>query len=536
MGYPDPARAPSDAVTDVTVATLTPVSAIEPTPGTGYPESGLALMVTPTETQIGPTVTVSPSPAPDMTVPAPLPPTPSETPSPTPELITDATVTPIVRHLNELEPIASAASFRRSVEWSPDSRYILYRAYSQEEVARNPQFPSGDLYAYATEGSNTLCGQLSEPGAQRPYFWLSNELAYVNDARGLTTQQPCGDSIGISEERIFPEAPQSVPVVRNGGTQYAFLGETSAWLWDRTTNTVHTVIRSENVPYFGGFSWSPGGSYFANSTVHESYRDAQTAILDVQTGQILQTIEWVSTGGPGDPEPPIWLSETQFLLNTWNQGPLLVTVGGEVVPLAPQILGERMPQLNPQEGSGLPSLFIVDEESGDYHILFMPHAENVSASPLWLYHSETGEVEELPFTEASYPAISPNEEWLTLLRPREWGDAETPFRGNETLTRQVDPPGSEPHLAVPPQYHSPVWSSDWTKVFVRWETGPYWVENVEEGFAILSSANGAALQRWHTDLPDYLTLYPVWSPDGDSIAIVAAGGEGEQLFLIPAQP
>jgi hypothetical protein len=385
-------------------------------------------------------------------------------------------------------------------------------------------------------GNNTLCGEIWTEGPQPVYFWLGDDIAYVNEARGLTSQQPCSDSIDIYEGSIFPEVPHHIVALNRDGTQLAFRGETSIWRWDRPTNTIQTVTRGDSVPYFSGISWSPNGRYVANSTTQPGYPDAQTAIVDVQTGQVLQTVEWGTNGGKGDPAPPVWLSDTQFLLDTWNQGPFLGTVGGEVVPLAPQILGERMPELNPQEGSGLSSLFVVDEESGSYHILFLASTNYTRSSPLWLYHSETGEVEELPFTDVGYPAVSSNEEWLSLQRPGEWNNGETTFRGIETWTRLIDPPGSEPHLVVPVQYHSPSWSPDWTKVFVRWETGAYWDESAEEGFAILANSQGTVLQRWQTDVPGYLPLYATWSPDGKSIALVAADGPGESLFILPIGP
>lgn len=530
VAYPGAEQAPTEAVADVTIATLTPEPSIAPTL-----TMDSVRMVTPTKTPIAPTLTPSPIGF-EATVPAPIPPTPSDTPSPTPEIIPDVTVTPIVRHLNELEPVVQAASFRGSIEWSPDSRHLLYRVYSWEELAKGLQFPEGDLHAYSVDGNNTLCGEMWTEGPQPVYFWLGTDLAYVNEAGGLTSHQPCGDSIGISQERIFPEVPHYVVALNQDGAQLAFQGETSIWRWDVRTGAVQTITRSESVPYFGGVSWSPDGRYVANSTTQPGYPDATTAIVEVQTRQVLQTIEWGTNGGLSDPAPPVWLSNTQFLLDTWNQGPLLGTVGGEVVPLAPQILGERMPQINPQEGSGLASLFIVDEESGTYHVLFMPSANNVSISPLWLYHSETGEVEELPFADVGYLALSPNEEWLALQRPGEWNNGETTFRGMETWARLVDPPGSEPRLVVPVEYHSPSWSPDWTKVVVRWETGAHWDEDAEEGFAILSSPHGTVLQRWQTDVPSYLPVHAWWSPDGKSIALVAADGQGESLFILPIEP
>lgn len=519
-GYPDPMQAPTEAVADVKLASLTPGAAIEPTLApeevTGYPEpvaqEGISGYPAP---EVTPTEVVA-----DVTV-VTLTPSPSATPT--------ASATPIVRSLDEVEPIAAAPMIPSSsltissVGWSPDARYLLYRTHTAEDM-EVPQFPPGAFFVYDTHDSDRPCTQVADyTDSQALHFWLpDNQLVYVTDQDEVVIWPVCSDERAMLPVQ-FPEVPWYLLAESVDHTRFLLSGASEIWLWDTTSNEVRSFTEV-GAGYIGpgGGSFSPDGQYLALAFSKEGYPDTATVIMNPNTGETVQTIEWGSNGGKGGPGGPLWLSNTQFFINTFNRGPLLGTVGEEVVELAPQILGDAMPPLNYPTGDGMYSSIHWDQTIGNYHLLMVASHEFVDQMPHWLYHSETDDLEELALEESWYfPTFSPDGAWLTLQQPNLPSDtvgAEHPY---VVSLRSVDPPRSEAQVALPSGDY-PQWSPDWTKLAVV--SG--------HTLTIFSTADGSILEQWQGG--------PIrsafWSPDGRYLQVMAPLDANERLFLLPVEP
>jgi hypothetical protein len=171
-----------------------------------------------------------------------------------------------------------------------------------------------------------------------------------------------------------------------------------------------------------------------------------TRIVETATGQLAASHDWepeiTFDGAFG---VPIWLNETAMVVPmTLDQGPLRLTVAGEVEPLLSLFGREWIPgtYLN------IPVVKVhAGQASGVYHLLLITEWADQPYQPAMLYHSETDEVETLEapanWSEiradgrivATYPNYEAHPYWTRLLDP-----AGQPAQSLEYLPCSVDNP------------------------------------------------------------------------------------------------
>ena len=140
-----------------------------------------------------------------------------------------------------------------------------------------------------------------------------------------------------------------------------------------------------------------------------------------------------------------------------------------------------------------------------------------ASNPLQVYHSETGQVETLPYL-ASQAAFSNDGHWLMV------STASPP--GEKVLIRPIDPPGS----AFQP-------FSD-QQIILTWAPGGsryFQVSPDQTTLTVYAFPGSTLLGRWQA--PDY-ELSPSWSPDGNYLAVWARSHldySQEAIFIIPIQ-
>jgi Tol biopolymer transport system component len=124
-------------------------------------------------------------------------------------------------------------------------------------------------------------------------------------------------------------------------------------------------------------------------------------------------------------------------------------------------------------------------------------------NPLQLYHSESGQIETLPYL-SSQASFSNDGHWLLV--------NQNPDRpSTQYWIRPIDPAGA-PFEPLPEKIRfSSQWSPDGTRVFV----GPP-IAGENSVFSVVSSPQGAFLSAWQA--PGY-ELYPTWSPDGKNLLV-----------------
>ncbi|HLF28408.1 MAG TPA: hypothetical protein VJG32_18905 [Anaerolineae bacterium] len=395
--------------------------------------------------------------------------------------------------------------------WSPASDMLAYWTFTAEEVAVDYTYPPGTLHFL-----NARTGQVCESPFQVGYGYFSNPIAWLPDGKVfiLTGDQviqgaPCGDDF-IPLTELFPEPILSVATSSPDHSLFLLNSQQRYWFYEPSTQSVRSIDESVGGAR-PGYSWSPNSSRLAISAALDAPGlEATTSVVDVETGRIEDVIQWRYRDAEGSFAGPTWLSEDQFLIHeTTDQGPLLVTLGQGAVQVVPELFGVSFV---PTSTVSLRATAAVVTGTRTYHILLSGVGEVANFPPSRLYHSESGEVEELPFKPES--EFSPDGRSMIMSDSTE----------GAVRLRAVEPLGSEARLLLT-QSGNPLpltWSPDGTKVAFSSPTG----------VPVFSSLDGDQGGFWETG--GYSTFPGPWSPDGKSLAVrgYLPDGRGEALFVI----
>jgi hypothetical protein len=156
--------------------------------------------------------------------------------------------------------------------------------------------------------------------------------------------------------------------------------------------------------------------------------------------------------------------------------------------------------------------------SETYHLVLAGVGVESNFPPLRLYHTETGQVEELPFKYTGWPAFSPDGHWLVLdARPTRDG-----YESSELWLRPVDPERAEAHRLAAADSSYWVWSPDWQQV----------AGASAEEISIWSVPDASPLGSWEGG--SYRLVPLTWSPGGEYLAVQGhlLNGQGEGLFVV----
>ena len=180
-------------------------------------------------------------------------------------------------------------------------------------------------------------------------------------------------------------------------------------------------------------SLSPDGRYRAQTETVETSAGIEhlvTTITDVVTGDGMNWVEWqiqqrigfLGLGGE-------WLPDGSFLIyETDDRGPLLVPVGKEPIPVG---LGLVRGEGAAPAGTTWRALVKPVAGTDSYHAVLYAVGTESAFPPVRLYHSETGQAEELPFQYIWNTPFSPDGRSLFLRFQSESGPQ----------YREVDPAG-----------------------------------------------------------------------------------------------
>ena len=255
-------------------------------------------------------------------------------------------------------------------------------------------------------------------------------------------------------------------------------------------------------------SFSPGGSYQVETKIldYDNFV-AETSIFAAKTGRVVEIVQWrfydaeggLGTGGE-------WLSDDLFLIRqTLDQGPLLVEVGKGVIQVVPDLFHQTVEKCEPYPCEMRLTADGTLEDENPYHLVLFGRGDESEFPLVQLYHSESGEVETLPFRK--YGGFSPNGQWLVLYEET-WD--EDKYRAIYKIAlRAVDPVGSEtyPLMDTDANPFPLAWSPDNTHIAI----------NSSSGVALFSLADRIQLGFWETG--NFEPLYGVWSPDGKFLAL-----------------
>jgi hypothetical protein len=256
---------------------------------------------------------------------------------------------------------------------------------------------------------------------------------------------------------------------------------------------------------------SPEGTYRAETHLQNSdgrWAKLATTITDNATGQVANRVDWEIDVRLGDWDQYLggmWVTDDLFLIHeTRGKGPLLIQAGAEIVQVVPDLFGLPATEMQP-DSTGWFTLraSAASVENDDlYHILLHGGAGNEALfPPVRLFHSDSGEVETLPYAHLWYPGFSADGRWVLM-------DSRPDIGGYESYAlwiRPLDPPGSPIRPFAEGTLQSAPSPSQSEMVF-GW-TGK---------FTLFRFPTGESVRTWTTG--DYSNSYFAWSPSGDFLA------------------
>lgn len=381
------------------------------------------------------------------------------------------------------------------ISWSPDGTTAAYWVYPEVPPATNQEGSQsyllpGELWFLRVETGETC----RYPEPYRSPIDLNFQPTYSN--RTTNTWLPDSRILVLQEGALVASTPCAddfTPVTLPDGTP-VHAGSLDGWSPDYSRLLLDggAAIYTFNPPAlarvtdfkpdpYGAWSWSLDSRHIAVSLSGPG----STYVIDTQTAEVRllleEPIESSSDSVLGIfPHLPIWLSPTQVIVSTTSWKRVIANLEDGFIDVNPEII-----EVEPHSGAPI-------DGTDAYHLAF----RLTGRQPNYLYHSETGTLEEL---DQVVDGFSPDGRWLAL----------TGIGGSGIYLRPVDPPGSETVALVPPGLASNVtnpghsqWSPDWSKVAVT----------NENGVSIVSVPDGEILQSWDTeDCDDY--RLDGWSPD-----------------------
>ena len=403
--------------------------------------------------------------------------------TPSPE--TTSAVTPIPPISTEDIPIAPKAQGAdiRIDSWSPDGVWLGYWLAKNEDLTSQSQPVLPGRLNFFNSQTDEICQHenLITNEYTSQIVWQPDGRAAVEIEDGYWIGLPCDEFVNVPiSDIVFTEFPDP--------------------------------------------SLSSNGSHQARTDVREStdlVLKLTTTILNISTGEIENSVEWeiyqgVGTLGLGGE----WLTDNLFLIyETLEQGPLLIQVGGAAIQIAPELFGvPGVVNADPNNWVGLEAFTFADKDKNTYHLLLAGTGIEAEFPQVRLYHSETGEVEELPYTHLWGSGFSPDGRWILL-------DSRPDRDGYESYTlwvRSIDPPGGDLHL-IAEGFSWINWSPDWKKVAFGWNGS----------VSVSTFPEGEEISTW--DTREYPHNYIIWSSTGDFIAVAGniPGEFDSALFVVP---
>ncbi len=402
--------------------------------------------------------------------------TPTKLPTPTAEF---PTLTPLV-----------TAPFMFMAGWSPDSLMLAYWTFTEEEMLDMPVegaagYPSGTLH-FLDVTNNTTCDY---PFAAH-YSFIQPTFKWLEDGRALIR----GDDGAIRA---------GVPC----GAEFETL----------------TGVEAEVL--LGHPEFSPDGKYRAQAEIEYDPEAGlvfiELTITELASGAIASTVAWQEDLGIGVYSSPggQWVGNELFIVATsLDQGPLLVRPGEPPIQAAPELFGVE----GVCAGGGFCGVTVYltaapGPEPGNFHAMLW-HGGDPSQYPnLMLYHSESGEVEELAFHDIRWPGFSPNGLLLLL---------HSPVDDYNLWVRPVEEVGGRAIPLISATLGG--WAYALNDEYLAFG------DEATQDIYVAALADGLILNTW--DIGKYQPWQLLWAPNSARLAVVGAwydqtGEEEYALFL-----
>lgn len=403
--------------------------------------------------------------------------TASPSPSLTPTTIkqpTSETDDPTIPDVNEID-FFTKGPLLLPESWSPDGAYFAFWTFHGAQIwdYLSPLPGSLAFYEAPTGRICTFPDILNYQSQIYNVYWQEDNLVLVQDDQSAWLGAPCADSVQETAS-IQPEYRLLPPLL------------------------------------------SPSGRYKVENQFYldDNPQRARTSIHDVATGQIVNEVEYTFIESLGLGWGDHWVTESLYLISTTSdQGPLLLDVHGNMIPVSSDLFQQPITAC-PEDSddsclawsSGRATGSVLDGED-IYHIAFYEKGFSEKYSNVQLYHSETGEIEEI---QAMYfHSFSPDGRWLSTYNEQSYSQQDLILTARNFQVRSVDPIGSQPAWSFRSQGRIPVWSPDSQRIAAV----------TTEGLEIFSLSELESLGLWKLDRRNLPVL--LWSPDSQRIVGIA---------------
>ncbi len=358
-------------------------------------------------------------------------------------------------------PVATAALIRPAI-WSPDNRWLAFRASTQSQVeAAAGETPEATWRLYDAL-AETICS-LPDIGPDWQLAWEGPDMLLLSSSDGLRRSAPCAAPGPASP--VPASEPATTAAISADG---AFAAQTD------TLSTKPGVVRR------------------------------QTTITDLAQQRVVVQAEWsiderIGALGLGGE----WVGPSTFLLyETAERGPLLLETSGEVQAVLSDLLQiHEVPSITGPDAYAWVARPAIDPAGPSFHLLLSGVGEEVRFPMAVLYHSKDGSHETLPYQHPWRDGFTPDGRWVLMdARPDDEG-----YEAHQVWIRPTDARTAD-WVVFADRLDNDLWSADmnsyaWQRGSqVHWQTFPA----------------GEALGRW--DVSPYAARPALISPDGCRLA------------------
>jgi WD40 repeat protein len=427
--------------------------------------------------------------------PSPLPSAIHLAPTPTVDI---SSMTPAATETTALEPLVSGLSVGFE-SWSPDGQWFAYVLYEGklDDAGRMPTHPLRWLHFYNPRtGEDCAYSKPIVVAADRLYSsvnpaihfvdWLPSDEVIVYNETGDVQGVPCGSFAPLANDPTPPPIIDDSPFSPNG----------------RYRVETEEVTRNE-------------------AAFRITY---STTLTEVATGRAVASATWVTFPGVGAPPSGEWIGTDRVLIwENVDPGPFLLFADGTMIKLVSDLF--HLPAIvyhDPNDFRQYMAAAWQVEGTDNYHIALTISSAADTFHTTWLYHSETGDIETIPYLMWWLPTFSPDGRWMAFYEKH--GSQDDHYLIG-MLARPVDPMGAA-LVEISQDVGGMLFSPDWSAVAFVTTDAPVSVIEVHRVHT------GEQIGSW--TFGSYHTVPYAWSPDERYLVAVGYGPKQPDtgLFLI----
>lgn len=420
--------------------------------------------------------------------------------------------------------------------WSPDSQYLILREYSETEI---PNKDPGVQHVYDLT-TGTFCPHPIDVRPDDIHNWLAwiddHTFAYITSNDQIAVRDICYQYMGnidLTLEPVHAILEQSHDL----GAMLLHVGNRYE-LYLEMPNRIRLELPDNLVVLNASFS--PDDQLLALIDTAGTLW-----LVDTNNGNVILS---TALQMEGQSPNPIWLSNDELLVHTTATTPtenamptpFILNLDGDITQLTTLFtttIDETTQRI----------LAAPDVERGSYTILLYTDPQLGEPAPVRAYHSDTGTVETLPYTDIWADGITENGRYLLVSEESEFGsnssivqgiteDEDAPFAGDEIANgtdvternfrvRQVTAVGEdfEGFMVIGPNSGTPTTPN---KVLMGL---------AETGILIDTTTYPTIMQAEHwDDTLGHSTIKDIlWSPDAKHVGVVRETEKNtDELFIL----